>query len=49
MDSPFGSFHAGGANFVLGDGGVRFLSDSLDGAIFAAAASRNGDDVAQLP
>jgi prepilin-type N-terminal cleavage/methylation domain-containing protein len=49
MDAPFGSFHATGANFVLGDGSVRFIGDDLDGAIYEAAASRNADDVATLP
>ncbi len=49
MNSPFASFHSGGANFVLGDGSVRLLTDELDGKVFAALASRNGDDQATLP
>lgn len=31
-DEPF-SFHVGGVNAVLGDGSVRFLSDSTDGVL----------------
>jgi len=49
MNSPFGSFHATGANFVLGDGSVRFIGEDLDGLVFEAAASRAGDDQATLP
>jgi len=49
MDLPWGSFHASGANFVLGDGSVRFLSDDLDPNVFVASASRNGDEQATLP
>jgi prepilin-type N-terminal cleavage/methylation domain-containing protein/prepilin-type processing-associated H-X9-DG protein len=44
-DLPFGSRHTGGANFVMGDGGVRFLPDSLDSLVWLAMASRNGDEV----
>ncbi len=43
-DLPFGSMHRGGANFVMGDGGVRFLPDDLDTRIWLAMASRNGDE-----
>jgi prepilin-type processing-associated H-X9-DG protein len=43
-DLPFGSFHRGGANFCMGDGGVRFLPDSIDSLIWLAMASRNGDE-----
>ena len=49
QDLPWGSFHSGGANFVMGDGAVKFLSDGLDGVVFMAAASRNGDETEQLP
>jgi hypothetical protein len=44
-DLPFGSFHAGGSNFALGDGGVRFVSASIDVAAYLAYGSRNGDDI----
>jgi prepilin-type N-terminal cleavage/methylation domain-containing protein/prepilin-type processing-associated H-X9-DG protein len=49
QDLPWGSFHPGGANFVMGDGAVKYLSDDLDGLVFMAAASRNGDETEQLP
>jgi prepilin-type N-terminal cleavage/methylation domain-containing protein/prepilin-type processing-associated H-X9-DG protein len=43
-DLPFGSFHPGGANFVFGDGNVRFLPDNIDTKLFLALGSRNGDE-----
>jgi prepilin-type N-terminal cleavage/methylation domain-containing protein/prepilin-type processing-associated H-X9-DG protein len=49
MDVPWGSFHAGGANFVLGDGSVKFLQDAIDPTVWVAAASRNGDESVAIP
>jgi prepilin-type N-terminal cleavage/methylation domain-containing protein len=43
-DLPWGSFHRGGANFVNGDGSVKFLPEDLDIKIFLAMGSRNGDE-----
>ena len=41
---PFGSFHTSGAHFAQGDGSVKFLSDTIDPALYLARASRNGDE-----
>lgn len=43
-DLPFGSYHRGGANFAMGDGGVRYLPDNIDSLVWLAMASRNGDE-----
>jgi prepilin-type N-terminal cleavage/methylation domain-containing protein/prepilin-type processing-associated H-X9-DG protein len=42
------SFHAGGANMLLGDGSVRFVSYSAGAILPALATIRGGEDV-QLP
>ncbi len=36
----FGSYHTGGANFLNGDGAVRFMSQSTDPAILQAMGNR---------
>jgi prepilin-type N-terminal cleavage/methylation domain-containing protein/prepilin-type processing-associated H-X9-DG protein len=48
-DLPFGSFHAGGVNFCRADGSVQYVQDAIDLTIYAALASRNGDEVVSLP
>ena len=36
----FGSYHVGGANFALGDGSVRFISENIDAALFEQLGNR---------
>ena len=40
----FGSHHEGGAHFLMADGQVRFISESLDKNIFQAIATRAGKE-----
>ncbi|HEY1186288.1 MAG TPA: DUF1559 domain-containing protein, partial [Gemmata sp.] len=52
-DYAFGSRHTGGANFLMGDGGVKFFSNSISNSsytdTYAALGSRNGGEVVTLP
>lgn len=41
----FASYHAGGAQFVLGDGSVRFISTNIDLTVYRGLASRSGGEV----
>jgi prepilin-type N-terminal cleavage/methylation domain-containing protein len=45
MEVAFGSYHAGGAFFLMGDGSVRFLPDSVDWQVYRALGSRHGGEV----
>lgn len=39
------AFHAGGANFCMGDGAVRWINDSIDIREFARLVTRNGAEL----
>lgn len=45
---PFASFHPGGAHFALVDGSVQFLTDNVDATVYAALASKAGEEVTNL-
>ena len=45
MEMSFGSYHAGGAMFTLADGSVRFLTQSIEFAIYQGLATRSGGEV----
>jgi prepilin-type processing-associated H-X9-DG protein len=45
----FRSFHPGGANFLLGDGSVRLVRDSIAMSIYMAMASRAGGETITVP
>jgi prepilin-type processing-associated H-X9-DG protein len=36
----FGSFHSGGANFLFGDGSVRFLAENISTAVYQQLGHR---------
>ncbi|MEW4563323.1 DUF1559 domain-containing protein [Bremerella sp. JC770] len=40
-----GSWHAGGAQFLMGDGSVRFLSENMDMPTYQGLSTRNGREV----
>ena len=44
----YGSRHSGGANFLLADGSVKFLRDTIDRVTFRALGTRAGGEVVNL-
>ncbi|MCL2742507.1 MAG: DUF1559 domain-containing protein [Planctomycetaceae bacterium] len=44
----WGSNHSGGSTFLLGDGSVRFLSETIDGKILLSAGSANEGEETKL-
>jgi prepilin-type N-terminal cleavage/methylation domain-containing protein/prepilin-type processing-associated H-X9-DG protein len=45
----FKSMHPGGAQFVMADGSVHFIQESIDHNLYRALGTRNGDEAAELP
>ncbi len=43
-DVSMGSMHPGGTHFAISDGSVRFISETIDMALYLAAVSRNGKE-----
>jgi len=41
----FSSFHTSGCNTLYGDGGVRFLSASIDPIVLKSLCTRNGGEL----
>jgi hypothetical protein len=44
-DTGFASYHPSGCHFTLGDGSVRFISESIDQYVLAAMTTRAGGEV----
>jgi prepilin-type processing-associated H-X9-DG protein len=47
--SHFWSLHSGGANFLLGDASVRFVSYGIDQTTFGYLCTRNGGETVSVP
>jgi prepilin-type N-terminal cleavage/methylation domain-containing protein/prepilin-type processing-associated H-X9-DG protein len=45
----FGSRHTGGANFLLADGSLCFINNSIEVGVYEALGTANGGEVAQVP
>jgi prepilin-type N-terminal cleavage/methylation domain-containing protein/prepilin-type processing-associated H-X9-DG protein len=49
LTSGFRSDHAGGANFLMADGAVRYLTDTLDMLLYQQLSTINGGEIVVLP
>ncbi|MFM7039926.1 MAG: DUF1559 domain-containing protein [Planctomycetaceae bacterium] len=45
MEMSFGSYHVGGAQFTMGDGSVRFISENIDLNLYRSLATRGNGEV----
>ncbi len=43
--ASYGSMHPGGANFLMGDGSVRFIKQTISPTTYRALGTRNGGEV----
>lgn len=48
-DYSFGSMHPGGAQFVLGDGSARFISETIDTTLYGRLADIKDGNPVQVP
>jgi prepilin-type N-terminal cleavage/methylation domain-containing protein len=48
-NGAFGSRHPGGASFLIGDGQVRFISDSVNMTVYRALSTRAGGEAITPP
>jgi len=48
-DYSFGSKHPGGANFLFGDGSVKFISETIDTTLYARLGDIRDGNPVQLP
>ena len=46
-EMTFGSYHIGGAFFVMGDGSVRFINEDIDLEAYRGLATRSGSEIVQ--
>ena len=44
MELSFGSYHPAGAHFLMGDGNVRFIQDSIDPTVYLGLGSIRGGE-----
>ena len=49
ITSGYKSYHPGGANFVMGDGSVHFLTESIDHRLYANLGTRAGEEPVSIP
>jgi len=43
-EEDYGSLHSGGAQFLMGDNSVRFISSTIDAGVFGKLATRDGNE-----
>ena len=48
MEISFGSYHPSGATFGCADGSTKFISNSVDQALYKGMGSINGGEVGSL-